>query len=79
MDKEEPLLERTLHRIIDSTKDEEFSVVSYNILCDRAIIADPLFYFTSSSDVVLRGPNPKESVRHIQLMKEVHVNCSSLR
>ena len=65
----EPIFMRTFNRV-ENTPDE-FCHVSYNILSDEAILDYPDDYLPLSQEEKLRQPNPKKSLRHKQLMKEV--------
>ena len=65
----EPIFQRTLNRV--RNEPGEFCFVSYNILNDKAIINHPEKYFPLSMEEKLKKPNPKTSLRHVQLMKEV--------
>ena len=65
----EPIFQRTLNRV--RKEPGEFCLVSYNILYDQAIIKYPDKYFPLSMEEKLKKPNPKTSLRHVQLMKEV--------
>ena len=65
----EPVFMRTFNRV-ENTPDE-FCLVSYNILCDQAILNDRNDYLPLSQKEKLRQPNPTKSLRHKQLMKEV--------
>ena len=65
----EPVFMRTFNRV-ENTPDE-FCLVSYNILCDQAILNDRNDYLPLSQKEKLRQPNPTKSLRHKQLMREV--------
>ena len=67
--KSEPLFRRTSQRIRSS--DDEFCLVSYNILADGPVKRNPNAYLPLSVKEKLKEPNPKTSPRHMQLMKEV--------
>ena len=65
----EPIFMRTFNRV-ENTPDE-FCHVSYNILCDKAILNNPGGYLPLSKEEKLKQPNPTKSLRHKQLMREV--------
>ena len=67
----EPIFQRNLTRIVTAAKHSEFSVVSYNILCDGVFETNPSLYSYLPNEMKKRGPVPKNSVRHTQLIKEV--------
>lgn len=70
MTEKAPIFQRKLKRVASVAKNEEFSVVTYNILCDNVFIENEAIYRHVADDLKLRGPDPTTSVRHIQLMKE---------
>ncbi len=70
MVKSEPVFRRILKRVRSS--EDEFCLVSYNILADGPVRRQPLGYLPLSMAEKLNEPNPKTSLRHKQLMKEVY-------
>ncbi|XP_028407906.1 glucose-repressible alcohol dehydrogenase transcriptional effector-like [Dendronephthya gigantea] len=68
----DPIFQRDLKRIANAAKDSEFSVVSYNILCDAVFDKNPRLYSYLPDEMKCRGPVPKNCVRHTQLVKELH-------
>lgn len=72
MENREPIFQRNLRRIAPSSKESEFSIVSYNILSDDVFDKNPALYSYLPNDMKRRGPSPKDSVRHTQLVKELH-------
>lgn len=67
----DPLFQRNLKRFANAAKDSEFSVVSYNILCDAVFDKNPRLYSYLPDEMKCRGPAPRNCVRHTQLVKEV--------
>ena len=69
----EAIFQRKVKRIATpSSKSEEFSIVSYNILCD-IVFENGCAKYPHITDETLkyRGPDPSKAPRHIQLIKEV--------
>lgn len=73
MGKGEVIFQRSLTRVATTSKDNEFSVVSYNILCDDVFEKNPKLYSYLAVDVKCRGPFPNDCPRHTQLIKEVRI------
>lgn len=73
MTESEPIFRRNLTRVAKANKDREFSVASYNILCDKVFDKNPLLYSYLPKEIKCRGPIPKDSARHTQLLKEVRL------
>ena len=71
MSEKEPLFQRKLNRVASASEGTEFSLVSYNILCDLVFTENEARYSYASEDVKLRGPVPNSAIRHTQLVKEV--------
>ncbi|CAB4040281.1 Hypothetical predicted protein, partial [Paramuricea clavata] len=69
MVKSEPVFRRTLKRVRSS--EDEFCLVSYNILADMPVRANPNGYLPLPMVEKLKEPDPKTSPRHRQLMKEI--------
>jgi mRNA deadenylase 3'-5' endonuclease subunit Ccr4 len=67
----DPIFQRNMTRVATAAKDGEFSVVSYNILCDGVFDKNPSLYSYLPNEMKKRGPGLKDSVRHTQLIKEV--------
>ena len=71
MAESDPIFQRNLTRVAKAGTDREFTVVSYNILCDEVFDKNPQLYSYLPKEMKCRGPVPKNSVRHTQLLKEV--------
>jgi hypothetical protein len=71
----EALFQRKLKRIAaPSPKDKEFSLVTYNILCDGVFHNGSAKYpYITDESIKNRGPDPSIAPRHIQLIKEVRL------
>ena len=69
METTEPVFRRILKRVRDSQ--DEFCLVSYNILADGPIKRNSGAYLPLPMAEKLKEPNPKTAPRHKQLMKEV--------
>ena len=71
----EAFFQRKLQRIgAPSSNDNEFSLVSYNILDDFVFLKGSAKYeYITDESLKLRGPNPSVAPRHIQLIKEVRL------
>ena len=67
--KSEPVFRRILKRI--GSSEDEFCLVSYNILADGPVKRQPNGYLPLPMAEKLKEPNPKTSPRHKQLMKEL--------
>lgn len=73
----DPIFQRNLTRVSTIAKENEFSVTSYNILADQVFTMNPKLYSYLPQEMKFRGPVPKESVRHTQLLKEVCIYYSN--
>ena len=74
----EALFQRKLKRIAaPSSKSEEFSIVSYNILCDIVFQNGSAKYpYFTDETLRCRAPEPSKAPRgprHTQLIKEVRI------
>jgi hypothetical protein len=77
----EAIFQRKLKRIAaPSSKGNEFSLVSYNILCD-IVFHNGAAKYPHITDEALkyRGPDPSIAPRHIQLIKEVRPKRYSIK
>ena len=71
----EAFFQRKLQRIVTpSSNDNEFSLVSYNVLEDEVFTNGYAKYeYITDESLKRRGPNPSVAPRHIQLIKEVRL------
>lgn len=67
--KSEPVFRRSLKRL--QLTDDEFCLVTYNILADGPVRQQPNGYLPLSMEEKLKAPDVRASQRHKQLMKEV--------
>ena len=70
----EAIFQRKVKRIAAPSSKSEFSIVSYNVLCDIVFQNGWAKYpHITNETLKCRGPDPSTAPRHIQLMKEVRI------
>lgn len=75
MAESDPIFQRHLRRVAEAGKDREFTVVSYNILCDKVFDKNPQLYSYLPKEMKCRGPVPKDSVRHTIIERGMTLCC----